>query len=77
MLLLVFPLAVFKNGVRIVTLSLLTLYVDKGFMTSDLHSRGGIVFLGLALAILLPIFLGLRELELRHTGPGQEPGSYT
>jgi exosortase len=31
-LLLVFPLAVFKNGVRIVTLTLLALYVDKGFM---------------------------------------------
>jgi exosortase len=76
-LLLVFPLAVFKNGVRIVTLSLLTLYVDKGFMASDLHSSGGIVFLGLALAILLPIFLGLRKLELWHTGLGQEPGSYT
>ena len=76
-LLLVFPLAIFKNGVRIVTLSLLTLYVDKGFMASDLHSRGGVVFFGLALAMLLPIFLGLRKLELRHTGVGQEPGSYT
>jgi exosortase len=76
-LLLVFPLAVFKNGVRIVTLSLLTLYVDKGFMASDLHSKGGVVFFGLALAMLLPIFLGLRKLELQHTGPEQEPGSYT
>ena len=76
-LLLVFPLAVFKNGGRIVTLSLLTLYVDKGFMASDLHSRGGVVFFGLALAMLLLIFLGLRKLEPRHTGPGQEPRSYT
>jgi exosortase len=75
-LLLVFPLAVFKNGVRIVSLSLLTLYVDKGFMASDLHSRGGVVFFGLALAMLLPIFLGLRKLELRHADPGQELGSY-
>jgi exosortase len=76
-LLLVFPLAVFKNGVRIVTLSLLTLYVDKDFMASDLHSKGGVVFFGLALAMLLPIFLGLRKLELRHAGAGQEPRSYT
>ena len=76
-LLLVFPLAVFKNGVRIVTLSLLTLYVDKGFMASDLHSKGGVVFFGLALAMLLPIFLGLRKLELGHACAGQEPGSYT
>ena len=76
-LLLVFPLAVFKNGVRIVTLSLLTLYVDKGFMASDLHTRGGVVFFGLALAMLLPIFLGLRKLERQRTGPEQEPRAYT
>jgi exosortase len=67
-LLLVFPLAVFKNGVRIVTLSLLTLYVDKGFIESDLHSRGGVVFFGLALAMLLPVFLELRKLESQHAG---------
>jgi exosortase len=67
-LLLVFPLAVFKNGVRIVTLSLLTIYVDKGFIEGNLHSRGGVVFFGLALAMLVPIFLGLRKLELRHVG---------
>jgi exosortase len=68
-LLLVFPLAVFKNGVRIVTICALTLYVDKGFIESGLHSRGGVVFFGLALAMLLPIFLGLRKLESRPAGP--------
>jgi len=73
-LLLVFPLAVFKNGVRIVTLCLLTLHVDKGFMQGDLHTRGGAVFFGLALAILVPIFLGLGKLEARHADPGQEAG---
>ena len=72
-LLLVFPLAVFKNGVRIVSLCLLTLYVDKGFMQGELHTRGGAVFFGLALTILVPIFWGLRKLESRHTDPGQEP----
>jgi exosortase len=64
-LLLVFPLAVFKNGVRIVTLSLLTIYVDRGFIEGSLHTRGGIVFFCLALLILLPILLGLRKLETR------------
>jgi exosortase len=73
-LLLVFPLAVLKNGVRIATLCTLTLYVDKGFLESDLHSRGGVVFFGLALAMLLPTFLGLRKIESRHAGPGQESG---
>jgi exosortase/archaeosortase family protein len=76
-LLLVFPLAVFKNGVRIVSLCLLTLYVDKGFMQGSLHTRGGAVFFGLALTILVPIFWGLSKLESRHAKPGQEPGGST
>jgi exosortase len=65
---LVYPLAVFKNGVRIVTLCLLTLYVDKGFIQGGLHTRGGAVFFGLALAMLLPILLALRKLEVRRAG---------
>jgi len=69
--LLVFPLAVFKNGVRIVTLSLLTIYVDAGFMSGGLHTRGGAVFFGLACVILLLICLGLRKLEARYASPGQ------
>src|SRR6266567_1767606 len=52
--LLIYPLAVFKNGLRIVTLCLLTLYVDEGFITGDLHTRGGSIFFGIAIAILLP-----------------------
>lgn len=72
-LLLVFPLAVFKNGVRIVTLSLLTIYVDRGFIEGSLHRKGGIVFFCLALLILLPIYLGLRKLEAKtHPDPSQE-----
>src|SRR5215510_8921007 len=66
--LLVFPLAVFKNGVRIVTLTLLTIYVDKGFMKGGLHTRGGAVFFGLACAILLLVLVGLRRLEARQAG---------
>jgi len=70
-LLLVFPLAVFKNGVRIVTLCVLSIYVDKGFMSGGLHTRGGAVFFGLAFAILLLILVGLRKLESRYADPGQ------
>ena len=68
--LLVFPLAVFKNGMRIVALSLLTLYVDEGFMTGGLHTKGGSVFFALAVAILLPIIFGLRHLESKPRGDG-------
>jgi len=62
-LLLIYPLAVFKNGLRIVTLCLLTLYVDEGFIMDDLHTRGGAIFFGITLAILLPALLVLRKLE--------------
>jgi exosortase len=61
--LLIYPLAVFKNGLRIVTLCLLTLYVDEGFITGNVHTRGGIVFFGIALVMLLLALFVLRKLE--------------
>ena len=64
LLLSVLPLAVFKNGLRIVTLSLLAIYVDAGFMSGKLHSRGGFVFFGITLAIMGILLLLLRKSEL-------------
>jgi len=64
LLLSVLPLAVFKNGLRIVTLSLLAIYVDAGFMSGKLHSRGGFVFFGITLAIMGIFLLLLRKSEL-------------
>jgi exosortase len=61
--LLVYPLAVGTNGLRIVTLCLLTLDIDAGFMTGELHAKGGAVFFALALALLLLLLGGLRTLE--------------
>ena len=57
------PLLFVKNGIRIVTLSLLAIYVDPSFLTGRLHRQGGIVFLLLALAILLPVLLWFRRSE--------------
>lgn len=48
----VVPLVLLKNGVRIVTLSLLAIYVDPGFLSGWLHTSGGIVFYLLALAVI-------------------------
>jgi exosortase len=50
----VVPLAIFKNGLRIATLSTLAIYVDPGFLTGKLHHEGGIVFFLIA---LIPIGL--------------------
>jgi exosortase len=62
----VFAIAVtiIKNGVRIVTLSLLAAYVDRSFLTGSLHHRyGGVVFSLLALAVLVPVLWLLQKQE--------------
>jgi exosortase len=56
-----FPISMFKNAVRIVTLSLLGVWVDQRIVTSRLHEEGGIPFFLLALAMLAPILLVLRQ----------------
>ena len=59
----VIPLAILKNGVRIVSLSLLSIHVDPGFLTGQLHHEGGIVFFLLALAMLVPLLAVLQRSE--------------
>jgi exosortase len=59
------PVAVIKNAVRIVTLTLLAAHVDPGFLTGQLHHEGGIVFYLLALVILAPVLAVLRRSELK------------
>jgi exosortase len=62
----IFPLAIIKNGIRIVTLSLLALYIDESFITnSKLHREGGIIFFLIALTLLVPILWLLRKSEKR------------
>jgi exosortase len=59
LVLLMVPVAVVKNGLRITTLSLLAVYVDRSFLTdSALHRNGGILFFGLAL-VPLCVFISL------------------
>jgi exosortase len=59
----ILPIALLKNGIRIVSLSLLAMHVDPGFLTGQLHHEGGIVFFLLALAILAPLLVLLRKSE--------------
>ncbi len=76
LILMALPLSILKNGIRIVTLSLLSIYVNPAFMNSDLHRDGGILFYLLALAILFPIFRLLEKSdrqELRQPPPAS-PG---
>jgi exosortase len=58
----VFPVTVFKNGIRIITISLLGAYVDPRFLTgSFLHQSGGFIFFIPALALLGVALLLLRK----------------
>jgi exosortase len=63
LVLVVIPITMFKNGIRIVSLSLLGVYVDRGFLTSSLHTDGGFLFFILALLLMAPILFVLRKSE--------------
>jgi exosortase len=63
LLIVVVPVSLFKNAVRIVTLTLLALHVDMSFLTGSLHQDGGIVFMMIGLAILYPFLVLLMRSE--------------
>jgi len=62
------PILILKNGVRITAICLLSIYVDRGFLTGWLHMSGGIVFYALGLALLVPILAALRRSEEKTRG---------
>ncbi len=57
------PLLIVKNGIRIVSLSLLSIYVDPRFLSGSLHHQGGMVFFILALILLAPVLWLLQRAE--------------
>lgn len=64
---------ILKNGIRIASLTLLSMYVDPGFLHGRLHRDGGIVFFLLGLLLLYPVLLFLRRTESKESeaaGPG-------
>jgi exosortase len=63
LVLLSLPLSIIKNGIRIATLTLLSIYVNPSFLHGRLHQEGGFVFFMLALLLLFPVFLWLARTE--------------
>jgi exosortase len=57
------PLSVAKNGLRIVTIGALGTRVDPGFLYGNLHHRGGIVFFGVAVFVMVGLLWILRRSE--------------
>jgi exosortase len=72
---LVVPLAIFKNGLRIMTLSTLAIYVDPGFLYGNLHHHGGIVFFILALVPMIAVLLVLQKSEKARLTSNSQVGS--
>jgi exosortase len=63
------PLAMAKNGIRVATLALLGERVNPNFIThSSLHHRGGFVFFGIALALLIGCMLIIERVERSRAG---------
>ena len=57
------PIVIFKNAVRIVTISCLGVYVNPGFLHGSLHRYGGLPFSLISLAILVPLLLTFQKRE--------------
>jgi exosortase len=70
----VVPISIFKNGLRIVTLSLLGNYVSPSILSSNLHRQGGIPFMILAVILLSIVVRWLRKSD-KHAASGDSPVS--
>jgi exosortase C (VPDSG-CTERM-specific) len=60
----VIPLAILRNGFRVTTLSALCVYVDPGWIDSDLHHKGGPIFFALSLIPFFLLLWALRKSEI-------------
>jgi exosortase len=65
LLLSVIPIVILKNGLRIVTISVLTVYVSRSFLHGWLHQSGGIVFYVLGLLAIVAILKLLRIKDIQ------------
>lgn len=63
--LLVIPIGLLRNGIRVVSIVWLTLHVDRGIIHGPLHRQGGPVYFVLSLLALLAVLWGLRKWEQR------------
>ena len=61
--LVVVPIAMLKNGLRIFTLSTLAVYVNPGFLHGNLHKYGGVPFFVVALLPMAMLLVFLQKSE--------------
>lgn len=77
LILAVLPITIFKNALRILTLSLLAVYVDERIIHGALHRIGGIPFFVLALLIFGCVLWVLRRSDMKQLKGTQQPASPT
>jgi exosortase/archaeosortase family protein len=63
------PVTIARNGLRIFVLTTLGMYVDPSFLTGRLHHNGGIVFFVLAFIILWGMIWLLQKAEDKLMAP--------
>lgn len=69
LIVLLVPMTILKNGIRIFVLTTLGMYVDSSFLSGKLHHEGGFVFFAIAFGLLWGIVWVLQKLENRVLGP--------
>jgi exosortase len=62
------PLAIFKNGLRVLTLALLGAYVSPEVLNSPLHRQGGVLFLAVSLLGMFALIWLVGKAENRTMG---------
>ncbi len=67
LMLAVVPISLLKNAVRIVTLTLLAIHYDMGFLTGNLHNDGGVVFMMIGLFLEYPVLSLLARSEAKQS----------
>ena len=66
LILLTVPIVLFKNALRIVVISTLGAYVDRGFLDGPFHHRyGGLLFTVVGAALFVLLLAGLQKIERR------------
>ena len=57
------PVCILKNALRMFSIIMIYLYIDKSIISGPLHSSGGLLFFLIGLALLYPVAWALRQLE--------------
>ena len=62
------PVAILKNAIRIVSLSVIGTFFDERIFEGDLHRKGGVVFFVIALFLVWGVIASLRKIDAGSRG---------